>query len=97
MAALRQLALAAAVLAAALAALPLAAAHGYMAQPAARNYIHSTYYERTQQERQAIPESYWVSTSVKCWGAGCVEPRASSCRVAERAAVCMLLLLLLLE
>ncbi|PSC74252.1 chitin binding domain-containing [Micractinium conductrix] len=59
MAALRQLALAAAVLAAALAALPLAAAHGYMAQPAARNYIHSTYYERTQQERQAIPESYW--------------------------------------
>jgi len=38
---------------------PLAAAHGFMSMPASRNYIHSTYYPRTQAERNAKDESYW--------------------------------------
>lgn len=53
--------LAAAVVAAlvALAALPRAAAHGYLAQPASRNFIHSTFYPRSAAEKQSKPESYW--------------------------------------
>jgi hypothetical protein len=42
-----------------LAALPPAAAHGFMATPASRNVIHSTYYPRTAAERSQYPESYW--------------------------------------
>lgn len=52
------LAAAAAVLAA-LCSLPLVHGHGFMAQPAARNVIHSSYYPRTPQQRAALPESYW--------------------------------------
>ncbi len=39
--------------------LPQVQAHGFMAQPAARNVIHSSYYPRTPQQRAALPESYW--------------------------------------
>lgn len=51
-------ALAAAALAL-LAALPRAAAHGFLAMPAARNVIHSTYYPRAAAERDRYEESYW--------------------------------------
>jgi len=37
--------------------LPQVQAHGFMAQPAARNVIHSSYYPRTPQQRAALPES----------------------------------------
>lgn len=43
----------------ALAALPRASAHGYMSLPASRNFIHSRFYPRTEQEMQAKDESYW--------------------------------------
>lgn len=51
--------LALAAAAVALAALPAAHAHGFMSMPASRNYIHSTYYPRTAQEKSLIDESYW--------------------------------------
>ena len=44
---------------AALAALPAAHAHGFLAMPASRNYIHSTYYPRTAAERRQFDESFW--------------------------------------
>lgn len=53
------MAVAVAALALLLAALPQAAAHGFMTLPASRNFIHSTYFNRTEAERQALPESYW--------------------------------------
>lgn len=57
---LRRAALAAAAAAVlALCCLPGVLAHGFMAQPAARNVIHSSYYPRTPQQRAALPESYW--------------------------------------
>lgn len=43
----------------AVAQLPLAAAHGFLALPESRNYIHSTYKARTPQEKSGIPESFW--------------------------------------
>lgn len=58
--------------AAMLAALPGAEAHGFMSQPASRNYIHSTFYPRTAAEKAAIDESYWDVR--RCWdrgGEGC--------------------------
>lgn len=52
--------------AAMLAALPGAAAHGFMSQPASRNYIHSTFYPRTSAEKASIPESYWDVSLLAC-------------------------------
>ncbi len=59
--------------AAMLAALPGAEAHGFMSQPASRNYIHSTFYPRTAAEKAAIDESYWDvrhRLGVVGWGGG---------------------------